>query len=335
MSRGRLGRVTDGQSYPEFLCGVAVPCVLERLRKACGYEVGSKKLYRGPRDGMSYPPNLDFDMKLSFVQPRPELRPFIESFWVLRSALGMPRQDTSMAAPNGCSKLIIPYENSLFSIADGRTSESHEGGLYFVGNRDTQTLIHSSARETGFVVIEFSPHGAFPFFRMPMNQTTNGLFDAETLFGRWGRDVREALGNLDQVDTKVNLVQDQLIKLLRRGARQNAIVEYCVRALRLSCGRVPVRELERRTGYSRRYLDLLFNQHVGVSPKVLAGIFRFQRFYRKWAQGLPYDVFKDELYDYYYDQAHFTREFKKMTGYPPRKFSREVSNEFGRRLSLK
>lgn len=274
-------------------------------------------------------------MNLSFVPPRAELRPFIESFWVFRSALGMPRQDTSIAAPNGCSKLIIPYENSLFSVADGKTSVSHQGGLYFVGNRDSQTLIHSSARETGFVVIEFSPHGAFPFFGLPMDETTNGLFDAETLFCSWGRRVGEALRNLEQVEEKVNFIQDQLIKLLRRGARQNSVVEFCVHALRLSSGRVTVRELERRTGYSRRYLDLLFGTHVGVSPKVLAGIFRFQTFYRKWAQGLAYDVFKEELYDYYYDQAHFTREFKKMTGYAPQKFSREVSNEFGRRLTVK
>jgi len=274
-------------------------------------------------------------MKLSFVQPRPELQPFIESFWVFRSAVGMPQQDTSMAAPNGCAKLIIPYQNSLVSIGDGCTNVNQEGGLYFVGNRDSQALIHSTARETGFVAIEFSPCGAFPFFRMPMEKMTNGLFDAETLFGRWGREVREALGNLEKVDEKVNFIQERLVMLMRKSVRQNAIIEYCVRSLRLSCGRMAIGELERRTGYSRRYLDLLFNVHVGISPKVLAGIFRFQRFYRKWAQGQPYDVFKEELYDYYYDQAHFTREFKKMTGYSPRKFTLEVSNEFGRRLSLK
>jgi len=34
-------------------------------------------------------------------------------------------------------------------------------------------------------------------------------------------------------------------------------------------------------------------------------------------------------------RSHFTKEFKKMTGYSPRKFTDEVSNEFGRRLSLK
>jgi AraC-like DNA-binding protein len=82
-------------------------------------------------------------------------------------------------------------------------------------------------------------------------------------------------------------------------------------------------------------LDLLFNRHVGLSPKVLAAIYRFQKFYRKWAQGLTYDALKEELYDYYYDQAHFTKEFKRMTGYSPQKFTLQISNEFGRLITLK
>ena len=44
-------------------------------------------------------------------------------------------------------------------------------------------------------------------------------------------------------------------------------------------GRMPIKELERLTGYTRRYLNILFKQHVGLPPKVLAGIFRFQMFY--------------------------------------------------------
>ena len=271
-------------------------------------------------------------MKISFVRPRLELQPYIESFWVLESPIGLPASATSIAAPNGCPKLIIPYENSIVSEANGRTQTSYAHRMYFVGNRDSATLIRSSAQKTAFIAIEFCPHGAFPIFGVPMSETSNGLWETDCVFGQWSRDVQVTLNDLERVDKKVAYIQDRLILLLRKNRCDAGLVGYCVGALRSADGRISIQELQQQTGYSRRYLDRLFQQHVGLSPKVLAEIFRFQRFYRKWAEGVSLDVFKAELYDHYYDQAHFTKEFRKMTGHAPGKFIREVSNEFGRRL---
>lgn len=275
-------------------------------------------------------------MKVSFIKPRQELWPYIESFWVCESSTGLPLADQSLAVPNGCSKLIIPYENSLGGTSEGCAGVSHEHGLYFVGNRDKTTLIHSSARKTGFIGIEFTPHGAFPLFGISMQETVeHKIFDAEAVFGRWAKTTRETLCNLEGVHEKVNFIQDELIGLSRGNQRDNRLIDYCVKTLKVAHGRMPIKQLEQKTGYTRRYLNLLFRQHVGLSPKVLAGVFRFQRFYQKWAQGLSYDFLKNELYDYYYDQAHFWKECKKMTGYSPRELMISVSNEFGRRLALR
>jgi AraC-like DNA-binding protein len=161
------------------------------------------------------------------------------------------------------------------------------------------------------------------------------IFDSEALSGRWGRETREVLGNLEGVDRKVSFIQDKLVRLARSNHGSNGIVDFCVRTLRLAHGSTPIQELERMTGYTRRYLDGLFRLHVGLSPKVLAGIFRFQMFYREWARGLSYDVVKERLYDHYYDQSHFSKEFKRMTGHSPREFMNDVPNEFGRRLTLR
>ena len=161
------------------------------------------------------------------------------------------------------------------------------------------------------------------------------IFDSEVLFGRWGRQTRETLGNLEEVEQKVAFIQDALVRLSRTTQQDNRIIDFCVKILKRANGRVPLKELERKTGYSRRYLDLLFKKQVGLPPKVLARIFRFQNFYQKWAHGLSYDIIMNQLYDYYYDQAHFSKEFKRMTGHSPQEFMVEVSNEFGRRLVLK
>jgi AraC-like DNA-binding protein len=271
-------------------------------------------------------------MKVTFVKPRHELTPYIESFWVLERPSGLPAGDSSIAAPNGCSKLIIPYENSLVSIADGKVQNSYEKKLYFVGNRDSSTLLESNPRKTGCIVVEFNPHGAFPIFGVPMAETFNRLWEGNAVFGNWSRSAEDVLNTLEGVDQKVAFVQDQLTLLLRKQDRRNGVVEYCVQSLKSTDGRIAIQELAQTTGYTRRYLNVLFKQHVGLSPKALAGIFRFQKFYRHWATGQSFDLLKNDLYDYYYDQAHFTKEFKKMTGYSPRRFSREVSNEFGRRL---
>lgn len=197
-------------------------------------------------------------------------------------------------------------------------------------------MISSSSRKTGFIGIEFFPHGAFPLFGIHMSETADEkIFDSEVLFGRWGRETREILCNLEGVDQKVSFIQDELVTLSRRKRQENCVIEFCVKILKRAHGRVLMKELERETGYTRRYLGLLFKQHVGLPPKVLARIPRFQRFYQKWAQGLSYDTIMNELYDYYYDQAHFSNEFKRITGYSPREFMTGASNGFGRRLSLK
>jgi AraC-like DNA-binding protein len=273
-------------------------------------------------------------MKLTFIERKEELKPYIQSLWVFESPLGMPPSESNLAAPNGCPKLIVPYENSITSIADGRTQESDEQGVYFVGNRDSSTLLSTSARRTGFIGIEFHPHGAYPIFGVPMGETTNRLLTADVSFGKWGEKVSEILRNEPTVERKVDHLQRYLADSLRRRRLQNPLINFCVGALKRTNGLISIRELELKTGYSRRYLEILFKNHVGLPPKALAGIFRFQKFYQKWAAGVPFEKVREELYDYYYDQSHFTKVFKKMTSFSPEHFTREVSNEFGRRLLL-
>jgi hypothetical protein len=127
--------------------------------------------------------------------------------WVFDSPFGFPATDSSIAAPNGCPKLILPYQNSLISTANGTTSESHPARLYFVGNQDSSTQLHSTDQAPGFIAIEFSPAGAFSIFGILMAETAGGLWETEQLLKSWSQKARDALVNEPRVDRKVQIVQ--------------------------------------------------------------------------------------------------------------------------------
>jgi AraC-like DNA-binding protein len=273
-------------------------------------------------------------MKLTFIEPRRELKAFVEFVWLFESPIGMPLSDTSLSAPDGRPKLIIPIENSITTITHGQIQQGYDRDLYFVGNRDSVTLLQTTQRKTCFVGIDFYPHGVHAILGLPMAEITNLRMPADLLLPKWGREIGETVRDKVSVFEKIDCVQSHLIASLRQRDLQSSIVGFCVEVLKKTDGLMSVRELERQSGYTHRYLEMLFKTHVGLSPKVLARIFRFQRLYRRWAEKRAFYDLKEEIYDYYYDQAHFTKEFKRMTSFSPEHFTSKVVNEFGRRLAL-
>jgi len=270
---------------------------------------------------------------IRFLNPRSELRAYIERLWVFDSAVGLPADKTNIVPPNGYAKLVIPILNSIDSASSKGKGHSRPGELYFVGNQDSPTVLNTSTSRTLFATIEFKPNGAFPLFGVPMHELANILCPVDAAFPGWGEEARKIIRDAGDVDSKVAVMQERLLMASRRFALGNPLVSYCVEALQRSSGLLPVAELAERTGYTSRYLEILFKQHVGLSPKALASIFRFQRFNHLWAQGTPYEDVRIQLDSFYYDQAHFTREFKRLTGFPPRQYMRAINSDFCRRIA--
>jgi methylphosphotriester-DNA--protein-cysteine methyltransferase len=130
-------------------------------------------------------------------------------------------------------------------------------------------------------------------------------------------------------ENKINFVQKFLLQQLRNNlTSQNHIVDYSVKFISSLNGLSTISQLEKKTGYTKRYIDLLFKNHLGISPKTHATIHRFQHFYKFSHSGEKTISTATDIYEMYYDRSPFIKEFKRFTGYSPSQFSK-LKNDFG------
>jgi AraC-like DNA-binding protein len=76
-----------------------------------------------------------------------------------------------------------------------------------------------------------------------------------------------------------------------------------------------VTELAAELGWSRRHLAVRVHEELGMPPKALARVLRFERAVERLRAGD--DLAALALDAGYYDQAHFNRDFRAFAGATP------------------
>jgi AraC-like DNA-binding protein len=105
-------------------------------------------------------------------------------------------------------------------------------------------------------------------------------------------------------------------------------VAWAWRILEKTHGTAPIGWICDRLGRSRRHLAARFREQVGLPPKTVARIMRFDRAVSLLRRS------DDQLADVafecgYFDQAHFAREFREFAGSTPGEFLRRMVPESG------
>jgi AraC-like DNA-binding protein len=273
-------------------------------------------------------------MKVSFIQPEKQLSPYVAFIWVFESSLGVPLADSRIIVPDGRAKIILPYKNALCAAGNHRLLNAKEQQLFLVGIQRNPTTIGSTATETGTIGIELTPKGLYHLFHLSMNEITDRMVSFEEVFGTQGARLQTMIGDLEGPKAKIALLQTALTRLLQQNEKDYSLLDHALDLIAQTHGMMMIQELEAHIGYTRRSLDLLFQKHVGVSPKSLARIIRFQTVYQSWTQQTSPTFLSNHWPAYYYDQSHFIKEFKRFTGFTPQQYTKIV-NEFGRAFSAR
>jgi AraC-like DNA-binding protein len=191
-------------------------------------------------------------------------------------------------------------------------------GGFVAGIGEHSTLTVHDGFQTG-LQLDLTPLGARRLLRRPLRDVTGRCVALDDALPRAQRDLAERLAQLPSWDARFALLESVLLAELRRDAPRGPLdaVAWGCRRIEETGGLVPMKLLARELGYSPKHVVSLFDEHVGVAPKVLARVVRLDRLVRhlRASPDEPWAALAGRFG--FFDQPHLSREIKRMTGLTP------------------
>ncbi len=153
-----------------------------------------------------------------------------------------------------------------------------------------------------------------------MHELTNRVVELEDLLGPRTALLVERLYDAPGWAERFDVLDAALARRLADTPPPAPEVAWAWDRLHATDGAFPVTALASELGWSRRRLGAAFRDQVGLPPKLLARILRFDRVVARLRTQDP-ERWADVAYDAgYYDQAHFNRDFRELAGITPSAF---------------
>ncbi len=254
-------------------------------------------------------------MKYNEIRPDNRLRQYVKCYYTYESETSLPFDDTVF--PSGTMEIIFNLGKGQWQTAVGETFVTTPGVEFW--GQIIRPLPIRSVGENSMLGIRFLPHGAACFFNESVSLYNNQVVDFCDLPDSEGRRLHSELQEMTGWGKRLELVEGYLLqKLLRSGKRADkiAVVGDVMREMRCEDFFDNITNVASRYGITSRYLQKLFLEYTGLTPKLYSKIHRFQNSLRLVTKkdssltAIAYDCG-------YFDQSHFIKEFKSFTGFSP------------------
>lgn len=250
-------------------------------------------------------------MKVEYREwaPIPALSGHVEAIWSL-SGQGIPGTGPQRILPDGCSELILNFGDPVEQVRG--PDLLRQPLLLFVGQLQGPLFIRPTGR-IDQLGIRFRPAGAAGFIREPQSRLIGDGLPLGDLAPSLARMLGQRPFEIADPGRRLAAVQEALFRAVLAGPSPvAAMADHLVR----SWGLASVGQLARAAGLSGRQLARRFLADVGLRPKLLARICRFQRvFHALEARSGPWARVAADCG--YYDSSHLIRDFHELAGEAP------------------
>ncbi len=270
-------------------------------------------------------------------RPEPPLGDFVDCFWLI---LGGEALRKERVLPSGTSELVINLHEDEVRIHDFSQPAHYirySGGV--VSGAHSRPFVCDALQHRSLLGVHFKPGGAFPFFGVPACELTEAHVDLADLWGREGPNLRDRLCAAQSPGKQFQVVERALLDRFRRASKLHPAIPMALDLFGPAGGGSAVRDVARNVGFSQRRFIQIFRTQVGLTPKLLCRILRFQRarVVAKQREQRPFSYAgspqRRSVVDWagvasacgYYDQAHLINDFKEFSGVSPAEYVQRQS----------
>ena len=228
-------------------------------------------------------------------------------------------------APQPRRRVEVPSRDVTLILSLGPTIDvgyPHLGtrqdrlGCFVAPMHDTWAQTSFSGRQEG-IEVNLSPLALHMLLGVPMHEIANRVIGLPDLIGREADLLVERLAGLPAWEDRFTVLDEVLAARLREAAAPSPSIAWAWRRLRASAGGVAVSALAEEIGCSSRHLVAGFREHVGLPPKRVARILRFERVVGLLEQADGHGLGDIAASCGYADQPHLNRDFRAFAGASP------------------
>ncbi len=231
----------------------------------------------------------------------PALQRWISCYYTVTIARAGERTEVR-ALPDGCADLIFHF------------GDSPEG--WFGGPR-TRPSVYQHRGPTQLLGVQLRPGAAYPLIGRPIRQFADHSCPLQHLGIEWIEAALLQLATVGDLPVRLALM-DRLLVGRFASAAMDPRLRGALDLVIETGGNAAVQQLARRARTSSRHLSRLFAIWVGLTPKQLSRIVRFQQVMDSHAKRRSRDWARLAAEFHYADQSHLVRDVAAFAGLTPR-----------------
>ncbi|MDN3724120.1 helix-turn-helix domain-containing protein [Aequorivita sp. SDUM287046] len=232
---------------------------------------------------------------------------------------------------------LIPYGKVAMFFLYGDTWEYNFQGANAPMQRERRAFLVGPLvqpiwlRFTGrsrLIKIQFRSSGAQRFLPVNMEEFRNmPSLDLEAVWGNATHELLEQLEASPSDSESIEKLNSFLEKRLLPRQEHIDYVDYTIEQMKANNGNISIKGLEQKLGICTRQLQRHFLSKIGISPKEMSKLIRLNSAFCSLETDPSISLTNLSYEAGYYDQSHFYRDFKSLSGESPKNFFSNNSDE--------